>query len=325
MINSLRLISLFIFFSCSAPLSDIIPAAEQSPSEKSFEQLDDEVQANQAKIDSPKIQTYKNDEPGWVEVEETRTFSNSISPDKAQQEIMQILRNNAISKKIPETVEIATLLSDVIIESNQVAREQTAWSAFFKSTISGIITAEEILQNDMRSLPNKNSYQKTVRLKAYVEPVKGQRDPGFYLDVNIENNLLKSGDELAFSLTPSKDCFVYVFNFMADQNVFFMYPNQYMKENFIKANSTLHIPDESIRDYVAFEVNTLPGESMSTESVYIICTKTQVKPIDSIQSIGTSMPVLSQDSEGFIELQRWLATIPLNQRVERNLVYHVSN
>ena len=325
MIHSLRLISLFIFFSCSAPLSDIIPAAEQSPSEKSFEQLDDEVQANQAKIDSPKIQTYKNDEPGWVEVEETRTFSNSISPDKAQQEIMQILRNNAISKKIPETVEIATLLSDVIIESNQVAREQTAWSAFFKSTISGIITAEEILQNDMRSLPNKNSYQKTVRLKAYVEPVKGQRDPGFYLDVNIENNLLKSGDELAFSLTPSKDCFVYVFNFMADQNVFFMYPNQYMKENYIKANSTLHIPDESIRDYVAFEVNTLPGESMSTESVYIICTKTQVKPIDSIQSIGTSMPVLSQDSEGFIELQRWLATIPLNQRVERNLVYHVSN
>ena len=324
MIDSLRFISLFIFISCSAPLSDITPNADQSPSDQSFEQLDNEVQTNRTKLEPPKIQTYKNDEPGWVEVEETRTFSNSISPDKAQQEIMQILRNNAISKKIPETVEIATLLSDVIIESNQVSREQTAWSGFFKSTISGIITAEEILQNDMQALPNKNSYQKTVRLKAYVEPVKGQRDPSFYLDVNIENNLLKSGDELAFSVTPSKDCFIYVFNFMADQNVFFMYPNQYMKENFIKANSTLYIPDESIRDYVAFEVNTLPGESMSTESVYIICTKTQVKPIDNTQSIGTSMPVLSKDSEGFIKLQRWLATIPLNQRVERNLVYHIS-
>ncbi len=325
MIHSLRFISLFIFISCSAPLSDIAPNTEQYPSEQSIEQLDNEVQTNRTKLEPPKIQTYKNDEPGWVEVEETRTFSNSISPDKAQQEIMQILRNNAISKKIPETVEIATLLSDVIIESNQVSREQTAWSGFFKSTISGIITAEEILQNDMQALPNKNSYQKTVRLKAYVEPVKGQRDPSFYLDVNIENNLLKSGDELAFSVTPSKDCFIYVFNFMADQNVFFMYPNQYMKENYIKANSTLYIPDESIRDYVAFEVNTLPGESMSTESVYIICTKTEVKPIDNIQLIGTSMPVLSKDSEGFIKLQRWLATIPLNQRVERNLVYHISN
>ena len=324
MIHSLRYISLLIFISCSAPLSDIASNTEQSPSEESIEQQGNEVQTNQTKLETPEIQTYKNDEPGWVEVEETRTFSNSISPDKAQQEIMQILRNNAISKKIPETVEITALLTDVIIESNQVSREQTAWSGFFKSTISGIITAEEILQNDMQALPNKNSYQKTVRLKAYVEPVKGQRDPSFYLDVNIENNLLKSGDELAFSVTPSKDCFIYVFNFMADQNVFFMYPNQYMKENYIKANSTLYIPDESIRDYVAFEVNTLPGESMSTESVYIICTKTEVKPIDNIQLIGTSMPVLSQDSEGFIELQRWLSTIPLNQRVERNLIYHIS-
>jgi hypothetical protein len=162
-------------------------------------------------------------------------------------------------------------------------------------------------------------------LKAYVEPVKGQRDPSFYLDVNIENNLLQSGDELAFNVTPSKDCFIYVFNFMADQNVFFMYPNEYMKENFITANSTLYIPDESIRDYYTFEVNTLPGESMSTESVYIICTKTEVKPIDTIQLIGSSMPLLSQDSEGFIKLQRWLALIPLNERVERNLVYHISN
>ena len=323
--HSLRFISLFIFISCSAPLSDIAPDVDHSPSDKSFEQLDNEIQTNRTKTEPPEIQTYKNDEPGWVEVEETRTFSNSISPDKAQQEIMQILRNNAISKKIPETVEITTLLTDVMIESNQVSREQTAWSGFFKSTISGIITAEKILQNDMQSLPNKNSYQKTIRLKAYVEPVKGQRDPSFYLDVNIENNLLQSGDELAFNVTPSKDCFIYVFNFMADQNVFFMYPNEYMKENFIKANSTLYIPDESIRDYYTFEVNTLPGESMSTESVYIICTKTEVKPIDTIQLIGSSMPLLSQDSEGFIKLQRWLALIPLNERVERNLVYHISN
>jgi len=321
---SLRFISLFIFISCSAPLSDIAPDVDHSPSDKSFEQLDNEVQTSRTKIEPPEIQTYKNDEPGWVEVEETRTFSNSISPDKAQQEIMQILRNNAISKKIPETVEITTLLTDVMIESNQVSREQTAWSGFFKSTISGIITAEKILQNDMQSFPNKNSYQKTIRLKAYVEPVKGQRDPSFYLDVNIENNLLQSGDELAFNVTPSKDCFIYVFNFMADQNVFFMYPNEYMKENFITANSTLYIPDESIRDYYSFEVNTLPGESMSTESVYIICTKTQVKPIDTIQSVGTSMPLLSKNSKDFIKLQRWLATIPLNERVERNLVYHIS-
>ena len=120
-------------------------------------------------------------------------------------------------------------------------------------------------------------------------------------------------------------CYIYVFNFMADQNAFLMYPNEFMKENFIKAKTTLEIPDPAIRQHVSFVVSTLPGENMSAESAYIICTKEPVKLIEDLPMIGTSMPVLSNNSKSFMKLQRWLTRIPLNQRVEKNLIYHISN
>jgi len=312
MIHSLRFISLFIFISCAAPLSDITPNEGQYPSDQSFEKLDKE------------IQTYKNDEPGWVEVEETRIFSNSIAPDKAEQEILKRLRAQAISMKIPETVDISSLLTNVAVESGEVSSEQTAWSNFIIGTVSGSITAEKILHNDMQSLSGKNSYQKTIRLKAYVEPVKGQRDPSFYIDVKIknDNNLFKPGDELEFNIVSSQDCFIYVFNLMADQTVLMMYPNKYMKENFIKANTTLYIPDKSIRDHFSFEVNTLPGQTITSESVYIVCTKKQVRSILDVPIVGDD---LYKKGINFTKIQKWLSNIPLNQRVERNMVYHVSN
>ena len=340
---------LIFLVSCASAPQDISPQPDidRSKAERSFNELNDEVGISQIEVelsgvanessgtmsnnssfsepDASEIIEYKTGEPGWVEVEETRIYSNSVSPDKAKQELIQILRNVAVSKKVPPTVEVTSLLTDIMSETGNVASEQTAWSGFFRSTVSGIITAEEILFDDLKPINGRNSYEKTIKLKAYVEPVRGQRDPGFYINVDIENNLLKSGEELAFKVTPSKDCYIYIFNFMADQNAFLMYPNEFMKENFIKAKTTLEIPDPAIRQHVSFVVSTLPGENISAESAYIICTKEPVKLIEDLPMIGTSMPVLSNNSKSFMKLQRWLTRIPLNQRVEKNLIYHISN
>ena len=265
---------------------------------------------------------YRTGEPGWVEVEETRNFSNSVSPDRAKQELLQILRNKAVSKKVPPNVEVSQLLTDVMSESEGSASEQTAWSGFFKHTVSGVITAEQILID--RLVPDTSGYKKTIRIKAYVEPVRGQRDAGFYIDVALENNLLKAGDELAFSVTPSKDCYLYVFNLMADQNIMLMLPNEYFGENYIKGGTTMQIPDPVIRKYRKFRVAPMPGEELTSESVYIVCTKEEVPAIRDLPQIGTAIQVFSGQSQHFVKLQRWLTNIPLNQRVEKNLVYHVS-
>ena len=81
----------------------------------------------------------------------------------------------------------------------------------------------------------------------------------------------QSGDELAFSVTPTKDCYVYVFNLMADQNVMLMFPNEFLKENYVKGKSTLQIPDPEIRRYIKFRVSPMPGEEITSENIYIVC------------------------------------------------------
>ncbi len=70
-------------------------------------------------------------------------------------------------------------------------------------------------------------------------------------------------------------------------------------------------------------VGTMPGEELTTESIYVVCTKDIVTLADNLPRIGTSMPA-SGDSKSFIKLQRWLTNIPLDRRVEKNLVYHVA-
>jgi hypothetical protein len=265
---------------------------------------------------------YRTGEPGWVTVEHTLPFNNKVTFSQAKQELLQYLRNEAVSKKVPPTVEVTSLLTDMMSESGGAASEQSAWSGFFKSTVSGVITAEEIM---MDGFPEEieNGYKKTMKLKAYVEPVNGNRDPGFTVKAELSDNTLSSGDELSFALTPTQDSYLYAFNLMADHSVLLVFPNDYMPDNHISAGETVQIPNSNMRGYVRFRVGTLPGQELTTESIYVVCTKDIVTVADDLPRIGTGMPA-SGDSKSFIRLQRWLTNIPLDRRVEKNLIYHVA-
>ena len=88
--------------------------------------------------------------------------------------------------------------------------------------------------------------------------------------------------------------------------------------------SFVEIPDPAIRKYQKFRVAPMPGEEITSESIYIVCTKEKVPIISELPMIGTSIKVFSGKSQDFVKLQRWLTNIPLNERIEKNLIYHIS-
>ena len=277
-----------------------------------------------AEPDAAEMIEYETGKPGWITVSATRVFPESVSNPAAREELLNILRNEAVSKKVPRTIEVASLLTDVMSETNGRAHEQTAWSGFFKSTVSGVITQERIVaESDPAYLAGMSSYEKSLTLEAYVEPVKGNRDPGFTVKAELHDNTLSSGEELFFTLTPTQDSYLYAFNLMADHSVLLVFPNDYMPDNHLSAGETVQIPDPNMRGYVRFRVGTMPGEELTTESIYVVCTKDIVTLADDLPRIGTDMPA-SGDSKSFIKLQRWLTNIPLDRRVEKNLIYHVA-
>ena len=322
---------LFLTACGSKPIEPKVPIPHKL-AETSFQRIESESKNTSVELTGAQLELQASDneienvrtgEAGWVTVEHTMPFNNNVSPGQAKQSLLEALRNKAISLKIPPTVEVSSLLSDMMGESNGVISEKSTWSGFFKITVSGVITAEEIL---LDGFPKeiKNGYEKTIKLKAFVEPVTGQRDPSFFVEAHLENNLLKTGDELSFSITASQNCYLYVFNLMADQNIMLLFPNKYLQENFITAETKLEIPDAKMRKHYKFKVGAMPGESLSSESIYIVCTKSPVKQIESLPKIGESIQIFSHESQHFLAFQRWLTNIPLDQRIEMNLMYHVS-
>jgi len=268
--------------------------------------------------------TFARGTPGWVVVSATQVFPNSMSRRAAEQQLQEQLRNEAVQKKVPASIDISSLLTNLSRENESGVNEQTAWAGFFYSTVSGIITNQTMIDNRYTDLGDDKGFELKLTMNYYVEPVKGQRDPAFTVSAQLQNNVLKSGDELIVSVTPSVDCYLYLFNLMADQNIMLMFPNEFLTDNFLEAGKTLQIPDVALRKMLQFKVAPLPGEALSSESVYIVCTRSAVPVNTNLPRIGKQLPVIAPGSQNFLDLQRWLTTTPLDQRVEQNLLYHVA-
>ena len=208
-------------------------------------------------VDRIQMVEYQTGQPGWITV--SKELPWRVSRPKARENMLNDLRNEAVSKKVGTKVEITTLLTDLVSATNEYGYEQSAWSGFFKSTISGIITKEIIEKDSLKDLGSENGYELQLICNFYVVPVEGNRDPGFVINANLANNMLNDGDELIINLKSSKSCYVYMFNLMADNNVMMIYPNEYMEDNYIKSENNITVPDDEIRKYLKFRVGTLPG------------------------------------------------------------------
>ena len=275
-------------------------------------------------VDRTQMVEYQTGQPGWITVSKKEVFSERVSRHKAREIMLKNLRNEAVSKKVGTTVEITSLLTDLISATNDDGYEQTAWSGFFKSTVSGVITKEKIEKEDKIDLETEKGYELQLTCNFFVVPVEGNRDPGFVINANLENNMLNDRDELIINFKSSKSCFVYMFNLMADNTAMMIYPNEYMKDNYIEAENKITVPDGEIRKYLKFRVATMPTEEITSESIYVVCTKQPIPMIDDLPKVGKSLNTFSGDSNSFIKLQRWITSVPLDQRIEKTLIYHVS-
>ena len=266
---------------------------------------------------------YNTGKPGWISIEKKKYYNSNTSFKDAKIDLLKEMRNDAISKKVGTTVEITQLLSDVISQVGNESFSKTEWSGFFKSTVSGIIIDEQEIDSKINTEKDE-LYQYSLHYKFYVDPVTGNRDLDYRVDTNLKNNVLNDGDELEIYVTPTKDSYVYVFNLMADNNTILMFPNEYMTENKIKAEEKLTIPEPSLKRYISFIVASMPDTQITSESIYVICTKQEVPIPDQIPRIGEKITPFPIDGNSFLLLQKWLNNIPLDQRIESLSIYHVS-
>lgn len=65
--------------------------------------------------------------------------------------------------------------------------------------------------------------------------------------VNRANRKYKHGDNVVLTVKPSEDAYIWVFDTGTSGKVHQIFPNRYAKNNFVKANAALRIPDKGAK------------------------------------------------------------------------------
>ncbi len=244
---------------------------------------------------------------GWYEVTTSVRVEN-ITPEQAQNKAIQ----NACQLAVEQFagIEITGRTSLIQAESNnEITMDH--FSKLTNQISNGIILEKEILKEV--NLAFNEGILKSVTLKIKVGKQQGKVDPYFSIDADLNKIYFQDGEELLLSVTPSKDCYLTILNIMSDENVTTVFPNQYRKDNFVKANELFELPNENDNKLgIMFKVHLLPDKLEDTEIIKIIATKEPV-----------SININSDFNTAFEALQNWLVTIPRDQIEEIDLQYFI--
>lgn len=161
--------------------------------------------------------------------------------------------------------------------------------------IDGEIVDFEIIeegnrQSDIRSAETVFYCIANVRIKRGVDP-----DPNFTAAIEGLRSMYFAGENLEFTITPYRDCFLKIFLFEDSQTGYQLYPNDYDKTALITANCKTVFPKN-----VDFTITKSSVRDTETNRLVFVFTK-QERPF---YHATTSRQ----------EIERWMALIPNDEK-----------
>jgi hypothetical protein len=261
--------------------------------------------------------------PGWFLVDTTLVFPGTVPPARAKREALQTARAAGLEQALPAKVSFTSLLSDVMDETAGAAYEKSTWSTFALSSISGHVVDEKILSAEVMPIEG-NAYRYRMVMEARVVPVKGERDPSLRLELDVNERLLNEGDELVIRVRSNTAGYLYVFDFLSDNSVMLMYPNALMIDNAIAAAKWVELPTEQERARgIRFRVAAAPEALTTNETIYAVFTRQPIADLAGLINVPEGYASFSAGDASFTDFQRWLAEIPLSQRIEKAVQLHI--
>ena len=232
----------------------------------------------------------------------------NITPEQAKE--MAIKRACQMAIEQFSGIEVTGRTALIQVESNdEITMDH--FSKLINQVSNGIILNKQIIEEE--NVTENNRIYKRITTKIKVGNQSGEADPFFSLSANLNKIYFQNDEELILNVTPTKDCYLTILNIMSDENVATVFPNQYRKENFVKANELFELSNENDKKLgIKFKVHLLPDKTEDTEIIKIIATKEPV-----------SININSDFTTAFEALQNWLVTIPRDQIEEVDLQYFI--
>jgi hypothetical protein len=165
-----------------------------------------------------------------------------------------------------------------------------------------------------------------LELRALVTVARehGAIDPGFKVSLALNDALFFDGggsiegnDELIATITSTQDAWLTVFGVVGDSAQLLL-PNAIMSDNRAIAARPAELPAREWRDRgVHFRASLPPDEKARRELVVVVATR---KPV---QFTARSATDATSASFPMMDIQKWLVTIPLDQRAIAFAAYEV--
>lgn len=250
---------------------------------------------------------------GWFRVTESIVIAN-ISPQEAKEKAIQKACKRAV--EYYSGIEISGRVVDIQVENqNEILMDN--FFSITKQTTQGIILEKELITEEIISIGNQ--IEKVVTIKVHIGKQKGEKDTSFEIVANLNREYFKDDEEIELSVKSSKDCYLTILNICSNDSVYIIFPNEYRKDNFLKAGETFLLPNSNDKEIgLCFPVNLLPNKNEDMEILKIIATKEKIDFFStySFSAYGTYKSTLK-------DLQEWLLEIPRNEIEEVDLQYFI--
>jgi hypothetical protein len=256
-------------------------------------------------------------ESEWVTVEGFAPIEN-VTKTEARKLAIDNARREAV-----EQVVGVDLLSETMVINYNVTGD------VIRAIPHGKVIGIEILNEDIDLIPAENkgdvpflAYK--VKIRANVAKEIGTTDSFFRLDARANRKVFKEGDLMEIQVTPSKDCYLTIFNVLEDEKVLVLFPNRFNQNNYIKANTQFTFPGNDDRKKgITLEAFLDKGQEKADEMFHVLALK---EPLyfntatfkEGIFGVYDGQTALVND------LVKNIVGIPLSHRAEKFIQYRIT-
>ena len=251
-------------------------------------------------------------------------YSGDKAPQKAREMAIKRAQAEAVRRVVGTDVQAERVSSSVQSGEERVER----FAQIVRTGASGRVVGSEVLTAETIEQGGNLFYK--VRIRATVVPEEGQSDPGFEVDVSLneedlvylDRGLPSESQQIVASFEATRDAYLTVFSVTPD-TMRVVWPNSRLPETYVPADSTVEFPPPEMRRLgLRWRVQVPSGKQEVTERIVVVATKKKI-PFEPIPDYEVTSGQLKTAGATVEALNRWLVEIPLDQRTVSTATYTV--
>jgi hypothetical protein len=259
-----------------------------------------------------------------VTVTQRVLVAGDMTPAEAKRQALE----KALAEAVRRIAGVRVQASQLGVDEDRGGRTRDTFLSVVQLDAAGRATDYRVI--DDRFVTERHAAlgaQVYYELRALVTVARevGARDPGFSVAVTLNDALffdagggLEGNDELIATITPSRDAWLTVFDITGDSAQLLL-PNALMSGTRALGGRPFELPPREWRDRgVHFRASLAPLETARRELLVVVATRDRV-----VFPTEKSTDSAAQSAIPLMAIQRWLVTIPLEQRAIAFAAYEV--